>query len=57
MNDNNESSKKNKKPPYVAIGLIFGVAFGASIDNLGLGLALGIAIGAGMDSRKSKKDN
>lgn len=33
----------------MAIGMLMGVAVGASTDNLGMWMAIGIAIGAGLE--------
>jgi hypothetical protein len=41
--------KLNKKGSGMAIGMLMGVAIGASTDNLGMWMAIGIAIGAGLE--------
>ena len=45
--------KKKDKDYYIGIGLCFGVAFGATFDNIGLGICLGLVFGVAM--QKSKK--
>ena len=42
---------------FAALGLVFGVAIGAALDEIGTGVALGLAIGAGIGAwSKKKKD-
>jgi len=42
---------------FAGLGLVFGVAMGAALDEIGTGVALGLAIGAGIGaSLKKKKD-
>lgn len=42
---------------FAALGLVFGVATGAALDEIGTGVALGLAIGAGIGAwLKKKKD-
>lgn len=48
-----EKQKKELSEYHIGIGLCFGVAFGAAIDNVGLGICLGLVFGVAM--QKSKK--
>lgn len=42
---------------FAGLGLVFGVAIGAALDEIGTGVALGLAIGAGIGAwSKKKKD-
>ena len=54
------SSKIKANDPiahFTGLGLVFGVAIGAALDEIGTGVALGLAIGAGIGaSLKKKKD-
>lgn len=40
---------------YAGLGLVFGVAIGAALDEIGTGVALGLAIGAGIGAWLKKK--
>ena len=40
---------------YAGLGLVFGVAIGAAVDETGTGVALGLAIGAGLGAWLKKK--
>ena len=42
---------------YVGLGIVFGAAIGAALDEIGTGVALGLAIGAGIGTwLKTKQD-
>ena len=41
---------------YAGLGLVFGTAIGAALDEIGAGVALGLAIGAGIGTCLKKKD-
>ncbi len=42
---------------FAGLGLVFGVAIGAALEQIGTGVALGLAIGAGMGAwQRRKKD-
>lgn len=42
---------------FAGLGLVFGVAIGAALDEIGTGVALGLAIGAGIGAwSRMKKD-
>lgn len=51
-----KDKKKLSADYYIGLGLCFGVAFGAALDNLGLGIALGLVFGAAIQQYKKKKD-
>lgn len=40
---------------FAGLGLVFGVAIGAALDEIGTGVALGLAIGAGIGAWQEKK--
>ena len=40
---------------FAGLGLVFGVAIGAALDEIGTGVALGLAIGAGIGAWPRKK--
>ena len=40
---------------FAGLGLVFGVAIGAALDEIGTGVALGLAIGAGIGAWQRKK--
>ena len=40
---------------YIGLGMCFGVAFGAALDNIGLGISLGLVIGVAVQKIKNKK--
>lgn len=40
---------------FVGLGLVFGVAMGAALDEIGTGVALGLAIGAAIGTWQKKK--
>ena len=42
---------------YAGLGLVFGVAIGAALDEIGTGVALGLAIGAGIGTWLKKKQD
>jgi hypothetical protein len=48
----NESSSPEY---YIGLGLCFGVAFGAALDNIGLGISIGLIIGVAVKKIKDKK--
>lgn len=41
---------------YMGLGIAFGAAIGAALDQVGTGVALGLAIGAGIGSWRKKQD-
>ena len=42
---------------YVGLGIVFGAAIGAALDEIGTGVALGLAIGAGIGAWLKKKQD
>tara|TARA_Y100000385_G_C13073710_1_gene630339 strand:- start:157 stop:357 length:201 start_codon:yes stop_codon:yes gene_type:complete len=40
---------------YIGLGLCFGVAFGAALDNIGLGISIGLVIGVALKKIKDNK--
>lgn len=43
-------NKKGQRPNrYIGLGLVFGAAIGAALDNVAVGIGLGLAIGAFID--------
>lgn len=42
---------------YAALGMVFGTAIGAALDETGTGVALGLAIGAGIGTWLKKKQD
>ena len=40
---------------YIWLGLCFGVAFGAALDNIGLGISIGLVIGVALKKIKDNK--
>lgn len=53
-------SKRKASDPiahFAGLGLVFGVAIGAALDEIGTGVALGLAIGAGIGAWSKKKQD
>ena len=42
---------------YIGLGIVFGAAIGAALDEIGTGVALGLAIGAGIGTSLKKKQD
>ena len=42
---------------FAGLGMAFGVAIGAALDEIGTGVALGLAIGAGIGTWSKKKQD
>ena len=40
---------------YIGLGICFGVAFGAALDNIGLGISIGLVIGVALKKIKDNK--
>lgn len=48
--------KKKVLGTYICFGMLWGVAFGAALHNIGLGLVLGAAVGYACYQYKVKSD-
>ena len=52
-------SKRKANDPiahYVGLGIVFGAAIGAALDEIGVGVALGVALGGAIGAWSKKKD-
>lgn len=50
------AKKKMTRSEYIGVGIAFGVALGAAMDNVGVGIALGVAFGASLGEKYGKPE-
>lgn len=55
MANKNKKTTKDSSEYYIGIGLYFGVAFGATFDNVGLGISIGLFFGVVIHKIKEQK--